>query len=131
VLQAKSIQSWREEAVEAWIIAQKNLHMNFRSVFLVYAHLSLEKALKAQWIEERNEPPPRTHNLFFLVSDLTIKHSCTEEDIFFLQTMTPYAVEARYDSGSLFMKESVSDENIIWIQERMPSILQKFLPSIL
>jgi HEPN domain-containing protein len=122
------ILQWREEAREAWIVAKDNLSLGHRSVFLVYAHLALEKALKSTLMLEE-KTPPRTHNLFFLAQETTIVW--TQDDLTFFQRVSPYAVEARYDSGSLFMQEAISRENIDRLTTTIPTLLFRLSISFL
>lgn len=127
--QIEAVQQWRNEAKNAWYIALDNLRLGHRAVFLVYAHLSLEKALKACFIAKNDADPPKTHNLLELSK--LVDFVWDERELTAFKRITPYAVEARYDSGSLFMKQTVSDENIESITQDILLLLVKLSINIL
>ena len=57
---------------------------------LFFAHLALEKILKALWVKNNKENfPPKTHNLTYLYENSNIELS--EEQTDFLQTMNIFA----------------------------------------
>lgn len=62
---------------------------------LFFAHLSLEKILKALYIAaNEGNVPPKTHNLVFLYQRAGIQ--LPDDDVNFLQAMNAFQIEGRY-----------------------------------
>ncbi len=62
---------------------------------LFFAHLSLEKILKALWVKcNEHNFPPKTHNLIYLYENCGITLSEGQTDL--LQMMNVYQIEGRY-----------------------------------
>ncbi len=62
---------------------------------LFFAHLVIEKLLKAHWTKDNEgDFPPRTHNLEILLSQTTL--SMPIEDIDELRIMSAWNTEGRY-----------------------------------
>lgn len=75
---------------------------------LFFAHLSLEKMLKALFIYIREEYPPKTHNVLLLARTLNIEISKEEEKQ--LIEINSFNMEARYpDEKFKFYKKCTHD----------------------
>jgi HEPN domain-containing protein len=62
---------------------------------LFFTHLSLEKVLKAHWVNYNEaNVPPKTHNLLQLYDRSGLE--LTEENTDFMQNMNAYQIEGRY-----------------------------------
>ncbi|MBK8510761.1 MAG: HEPN domain-containing protein [Saprospiraceae bacterium] len=62
---------------------------------LFFAHLSMEKLLKANWVRCQLENiPPKTHNLVKLLYDTDF--DLIHEDINFMQAFNDFQLEGRY-----------------------------------
>lgn len=62
-------------------------------------HQSVEKALKAYWCAKQPEnDPPYQHNLFRLVQGAGLEHQMSEDQLDFIDGLTPLNIEARYPS---------------------------------
>jgi HEPN domain-containing protein len=61
---------------------------------LYFCHLALEKLLKALWVLQRKEHPPRMHNLVFLAEKASAELDGTVLD--FLAELNEFNLEARY-----------------------------------
>ncbi len=61
---------------------------------LFFAHLALEKILKAHVCKQSKDLAPRTHNLLRLLEIINLP--VDENDIFFLAEMNQYNIEGRY-----------------------------------
>jgi len=66
---------------------------------LFFAHLALEKILKAHVCQHTKDLAPRTHDLVGLAEHATLP--IAEEQRTFLRRMTLYCVEARYPEDDL------------------------------
>ena len=76
---------------------------------LFFAHLSLEKILKAHWVLCNAENmPPKTHNLISLLGKTNLELS--EEDTDFLQTMNVFQIEGRYPDHLTQLNKTISRE---------------------
>jgi HEPN domain-containing protein len=76
---------------------------------LFFAHLSLEKILKALWVKNNElDFPPKTHNLSYLYENSKI--ALSEEQTDFLQTMNVYQIEGRYPDYISQLHNSTSKE---------------------
>ena len=77
------------EAVESLFEARKNIQCLF------FAHLVLEKMLKAHWVQDNEgDIPPRTYNLVRL-EDAT-QLGLDESDVLFLEEFNDFQLEGRY-----------------------------------
>ena len=76
---------------------------------LFFAHLSLEKTLKAHWVLCIVENmPPKTHNLIYLYGKTNLELS--EEDTDFLQSMNVFQIEGRYPDYLTQLNKTISKE---------------------
>ena len=96
---------------------------------LFFAHLALEKILKALWVKGNVENfPPKTHNLIYLYENSNIELS--EEQTDFLQTMNIYQIEGRYPDYISTLHQTTTQEKaqaIITESKNMFTCLQKKL----
>jgi HEPN domain-containing protein len=96
---------------------------------LFFAHLSLEKILKALWVKgNENNFPPKTHNLTYLYENSKI--TLTDEQTDFLQIMNVYQIEGRYpDYISMLHNTTTKEkaETIIYQSKKIFQCLQEKL----
>lgn len=77
------------ESIEFLFVGKKYVQALF------FAHLALEKILKAHWVKSNEQNfPPKTHNLTFLYENSNL--NLNEEQTDFLQMMNVYQIEGRY-----------------------------------
>ncbi|HBR17007.1 MAG TPA: DNA-binding protein [Deltaproteobacteria bacterium] len=57
---------------------------------------TIEKALKALYVKEKEETPPYTHNLIRLAEELSIGKQIDEETNRFLERLNSYYIQSRY-----------------------------------
>jgi len=90
----KQVVYWRSGAEEDWAVARDLVTRGRPRHGLFFAHLALEKALKAHVCLKTRDLPPRTHNLLRLAAmaglGLAEKHEET------LGQMNSFALEGRY-----------------------------------
>lgn len=91
---SKQITYWREGAEEDWQVAAQLVENGKTRHGLFFAHLALEKTLKAHVCRHTREIAPRIHNLTRLaeLSGLTIEES--QLDV--LAEMNEFNLEGRY-----------------------------------
>ncbi len=76
---------------------------------LFFAHLCLEKILKAHWVKDNLENfPPKTHNLIFLFGKTKLELS--DDDTDFLQSMNTFQIEGRYPDYLAQLQKTVKKE---------------------
>lgn len=90
----KQIAYWQNGAIEEWDLAQDLVKRNKTRHGLFFAHLALEKLLKAHVCRQTQDLPPRIHNLTRLAELATLNLSQTQVDI--LAEMNVFNLEGRY-----------------------------------
>ena len=88
---------WRSQAEEDWEVACQLVSSNKFRHGLFFAHLALEKLLKAHVCRRRQELAPRIHNLVRLAELAEIALNDDKLDI--LAEMNEFNVEGRYPLG--------------------------------
>lgn len=95
----KQITYWQNGAIEEWELAQDLVKRNKTRHGLFFAHLALEKLLKAHVCHQTQDLPPRIHNLTRLAELATLNLSQTQVDV--LAEMNVFNLEGRYPDLSL------------------------------
>lgn len=86
---------WTNSADRDWKAAQDLASSGNLIQALFFAHLVVEKLLKAHWVKANDiDFPPRTHNLEYLLSQTSL--SMPVEDIDELRIMSAWNIEGRY-----------------------------------
>ncbi|MEW6419497.1 MAG: HEPN domain-containing protein [Nitrospirota bacterium] len=104
----RSIQYWIESAEDDWRVSTHLFEKGDYSYSLFFGHLTIEKILKAIYVDRLNENPPYTHRLVYLAERLSL--DLTEEQLGLLETITDFNIEARYpDEKFSFKKRCTKD----------------------
>lgn len=90
----KQIAYWRDGAAEDWEIAQELLVSKRVRHSLFFAHLTLEKLLKAHVCHHTRDLAPRLHNLVRLAELAAL--SVGQHQIDVLAEMNAFNIEGRY-----------------------------------
>lgn len=90
----KQMTYWRSGAWEDWEVGSSLIHDGKMRHGLFFAHLALEKSLKALIVRNLKTVPPRIHNLVRLAELARINLSDKEIDI--LADMNQFQMEGRY-----------------------------------
>lgn len=90
----------------------------------LYIHMAVEKSLKAAIASFRHVEPPKTHNLKRLYAEVADKIQLTEEQVAFLDELTPAVSKTRYMDVTLELADEVYTEDIVseYIKEALPII---------
>lgn len=92
----EAAREWREGAVAAW----RSAHVLFRAKqyehALFFAHLALEKLLKAAVVSRTDREAPPTHDLVWLADRASLPLPETQRND--LAAMTDFSVSGRYPS---------------------------------
>jgi len=111
-----------EEDLEAGRSLLKNGHYRHS---LFFAHLALEKMLKANVVKQTKEIPPRTHNLERLAELAGIKFSSEQEKfisqfrVYQLLGRYPDMAQASIDSETAHKRFSQAKEMIEWLKNQL------------
>ncbi|HBG28132.1 MAG: hypothetical protein A2Y10_06580 [Planctomycetes bacterium GWF2_41_51] len=95
----EQIKYWKSGAAEDWQAAEQLVTGNKVRHGLFFAHLSLEKILKAHVCKNTGKIAPKLHNLVRLSEIAGLELS--EENIDFLAEMNQFNLEGRYPVPSL------------------------------
>ena len=95
----KQIAYWQNGAIEEWDLAQDLVKRNKTRHGLFFAHLALEKLLKAHVCRQTQDLPPRIHNLTWLAELAALSLNQTQVDI--LAEMNVFNLEGRYPDLSM------------------------------
>jgi HEPN domain-containing protein len=90
----KQIGFWRKGAEEDWDVALDLVQRGRLRHGLFFAHLALEKALKAHVCRTTQDIPPRLHNLVRLAELGNLKPQPSQADT--LAEMNAFSIEGRY-----------------------------------
>ncbi len=105
---------WAEASSRDWEAIQAMYNAKTYINALFFAHLSLEKLLKAHWVKDNaSNFPPKTHHLIGLLNDTKLVLQKT--DISFLALMNQFQLEGRYPDYQfeLFKKYNAAATKII------------------
>lgn len=93
----------KEEHITYWVNTARHDWRTVQNMFkardfvpaLFFAHLVIEKLLKAHWVKDNDgNHPPRIHNLISLADK--IHHSFTDAELVFMGQMNDFQLEGRY-----------------------------------
>lgn len=93
----KQIEYWRKGAAEDWEMAVDLVQRDKPRYGLFFAHLALEKVLKAHVCRTLQDIAPRTHALLRLAELATLTLSADQR--LFLSEFDRYQIEGRYPEG--------------------------------
>jgi HEPN domain-containing protein len=123
------IEYWKLTANKDWD-AVGHLFEKGDYLHALFAHLVLEKLLKAHFVKDNTSDfPPRTHNLLLLVSQTTLLPA--PDDLRLLSQMNQFQIDGRYPDYKLAMfkiateayTKSLLDEiNLLrqWLDNKLP-----------
>jgi len=89
------IDYWVDTAENDWVTVDALLAAKRYSHCLFWAHLVLEKLVKAHWVKNHEENiPPKTHNIIWLLDESAVE--MTPEDMMFLESFNRFQLSTRY-----------------------------------
>jgi len=126
----KVVQYWLTTAADDWIAAEHLFQSGDYTHALFFAHLYLEKMLKAQVVRVAGEHAPISHNLRYLAEKGNLELSA--ERLAFLARVTEYAIKTRYPDIELQFRRQCTErfcaaelkeikEFGIWIEKMVKS----------
>ena len=96
---SKQIEYWRSSAQEDWDVASKLVKEGSARHGLFFAHLALEKVLKAIVCRNTNDIAPRIHNLTRLSVQAGLTIASDLADV--LADMNQFNIEGRYPGSHM------------------------------
>jgi len=89
------IEYWKQAAANDWYVVE-TLFQNARYPYaLFFAHLVLEKLLKAHYVKDNElDFPPKTHNLIRLATQTKLVFH--QDELLLLDKMNDFQMEGRY-----------------------------------
>jgi HEPN domain-containing protein len=90
----------------------------------LYIHMAVEKSLKAAIVAFKQKEPPKTHNLKRLYSEISDQVKLTDEQIAFLDELTPVISKTRYMDVTLELADEIYTEDITseYLKKAVPII---------
>ena len=125
----KHLAYWRNGAENDWEFAQELIAGKKRILYgLFFAHLALEKILKAHVCRVTGKIPPRIHNLIRLAELATL--SLEDKHLDILADMNEYNIEGRYpdmlmpspslEQARKYMKRA--EETFKWLKNQLSNL---------
>ncbi|MEK6590851.1 MAG: HEPN domain-containing protein [Nitrospinota bacterium] len=104
----KVVQYWLESSEDDWRVAIHLFEKEDYPYALFFGHLTIEKILKAIYVDKLSETPPYTHRLVYLSEKISLM--LNEEQLELFETITDFNMEARYpDEKFSFKKRCTKD----------------------
>jgi len=121
----EQIDYWRTSSDEDFAAAESLLEKGHFRHCLFFAHLAIEKILKAHVTKQTKDIPPRMHNLVRLAEVAGLRLDAEQEQ--FLRKFNVYQLEGRYpdseqlsfDSGFVPEKISRAKEMLKWLKTQL------------
>ena len=100
----EKVKYWLDSAEDDWKVAKHLFEKGDYSYSLFFGHLTIEKSLKAVYVERLTNNPPFTHRLVYLAEKASLELS--EEKLRLLETVTDFNMEARYPDEKFSCKRT-------------------------
>ena len=121
---AKQVEYWTEGSEEDLSAAESLLEKGHLRHGLFFAHLALEKMLKALVVQRTGQSPPKIHNLIRLAALADVKLDQERDDC--LREFGVYQLEGRYpDSQQLLLSDQEAREELKRAQEMLAWLKQR------
>lgn len=124
--QQQIVAHWRKGARDSIEVARMCLEAQKFEHALFNAHLAVEKALKARFIEKHDDAPPFTHELHELSSQISL--NLPDGQTALLREMSRLAVRARYADHQWSEEQATAENAEYWVL-RAEELLQSILGS--
>ena len=121
----KQIAYWREGSTEDWEVAQELVDLGRTRHGLFFAHLALEKMLKAHVCRATGNLAPKIHNLLRLTELTGLSFSKTHKE--FLSRFDIHQLEGRYpDRLPKPLKKSKARKELQAVEEVLQWLIKQF-----
>lgn len=123
----KVVRYWLESSKDDWTVANHLFEKGDYPYSLFFGHLTIEKILKAIYVNKLGEIPPFTHRLVYLAEKVSL--NLTDNQLELLNTITDFNIEARYPDDKFSFKEKCTkdftEKYLMKIKEIKEWLLQK------
>lgn len=102
----KQAQYWLHEAIESLDTAKVLYNNNKLLESAFFCHLSMEKILKAIFVQRNGTVPPKVHNLLVLTERSDLAKELNESQFNFLADLNPFQLEGRYPGDRALLYQS-------------------------
>jgi HEPN domain-containing protein len=102
------VEYWLKSADDDWKVAKHLFERGDYSYSLFFGHLTIEKSIKAIYVDRLNDNPPFTHRLVYLAEITSLE--LTEDILKLLETVTDFNLEARYPDEKFSFKKRCTKE---------------------
>ncbi len=92
--QKEKIKYWLKSAKQDWTVASHLFEKKDYSYALFFGHLTIEKILKAIYVDKHDSTPPFSHNLVYLSEKADL--DLNDNDLELLEEVSDFNLEARY-----------------------------------
>ena len=99
MIKKDKIKYWLKMSEQDWKVANHLFEKKDYPYALFFGHLTLEKIIKAIYVEKYDETPPFTHNLVYLTEKSKIE--IDDNNLGLLEEISDYNIEARYPDDKL------------------------------
>jgi len=114
----KQVEYWTSGSAEDFAAAESLLEKGHLRHCLFFAHLALEKMLKALVTRQTGEVPPRIHSLIRLTALARLRLDSKQEE--FLREFGAYQIEGRYpDAQELALSPEIVCEELAMAREML------------
>lgn len=117
------VRRWKESARAEWESARVLQEHGHHAQTLFHCHLSVEKILKAIYIEENDTEPPYSHNLVVLARKLL--RTWTAEEELDLGKLSQYCEQSRY-GDELWARDAATAQSSAYWLDRSKYFLSLF-----
>jgi HEPN domain-containing protein len=115
------IQYWIQTSAKDWDVVNSLFTVSNYPYSLFFAHLTVEKLLKAHWVKDNKENiPPRTHSLIRLIEGTMLNFD--EEELVFFERMNDFQLEGRYPDYQFKIYQQCTQNFTQEILERVQAI---------
>ncbi|MEK6765630.1 MAG: HEPN domain-containing protein [Planctomycetota bacterium] len=104
----QNIDYWLKSASHDMEVAETLFQNRKYDWCLFIGHLVIEKVLKAFYVRDKQEMPPKIHNLVKLAENT--KLSLTEDQFAFLADVNDFSIEARYPDAKFSFYQTCTRE---------------------
>lgn len=92
-------QEWLDFAEDDLKAAGLSLNQEIENVVCFHSHQAVEKGLKALFLIETNQFPPKTHDLLFLLKKVIEAHFILQEDRPKINFLNQFYIPSRYPAA--------------------------------
>jgi len=123
----EKIDYWMKSAAYDWAVAGHLYEKGDYPYALFLGHLTIEKSLKALYIDKINKTPPFVHRLTYLAEKIDLDLS--QERLEMMEIITDFNLEARYPDEKFSFHKKCTKEftnaNMKMIEELKKWLLQQ------